>query len=242
MTALCLLPGLDGTARMLRGFADVARPGFDRVDVIAYPTDRVLGYRELEALVRAALPRETPFVLLGESFSGPIALSIAADPPPNLIGLVLSTTFAAAPVPLLSPFTSLSVIAPVRSVPMAALAALLLGRWSTPELREELSAALRSVEPTVLRARAAMAMRADVGDRLRRITVPTLALRARHDRLLRPSRVRTLVVGIARANECVLDGPHLLLQTRTQACADAVIAFAQRLAQTATPAAPPPSR
>lgn len=229
--ALCILPGLDGTARLLDRFIEAARPGFARIEAVAYPTDRVLGYRELEILARDALPKDMPVVLLGESFSGPVAISIAAaDPPPNLVGLVLSTTFAKSPVPLLSPFAALTRFAPVRALPTAALDAVLLGRWSTPSLRAELVAALRCVDPDVLRARAAAALRVDVSGRLRRIAVPTLALRAKHDRLLRPAAVRGLVAGIANAQESAFDGPHLLLQTRAQACAECVAAFASRLA------------
>jgi pimeloyl-[acyl-carrier protein] methyl ester esterase len=225
MTELCILPGLDGTTRMLHGFMAAVRPSFASVQAIAYPTDVVLDYRALETFVRNALPEHTPFVLLGESFSGPIAISIAADPPPNLIGLVLSTTFARAPVPLLAPFAPLTRFAPTRTMPTALLSAVLLGRWSTPELRRTLRAALNDVAPAVQRARAAAAMRIDVSDRLARIAVPTLSLKANHDRLLRAGASRQILAGVASAREIPLDGPHLLLQTRTACCADYVSRF-----------------
>ncbi len=233
MTALCLLPGLDGTARMLRDFSAAARPSFAAVEAVAYPTDAVLGYRELETFARGVLPKEAPFVLLGESFSGPVAISIAADPPPNLIGLVLSTTFARAPVPWLRPFAPLTRLAPVRTLPMAALSTMLLGRWSTPTLRRELRRALGEVAPDVLRARAAAAMRIDVEDRLARIAMPTLVLQANHDRLLSASASRRLRGGIPHTRHHALDGPHLLLQTRAADCAAAIADFAASLIQAA---------
>lgn len=230
MTALYLLPGLDGTARMLVAFADAVRAaGIDRVDAIAYPAKRALGYEALETCARAALPRRTPFVLLGESFSGPVAIRIAADPPPNLVGLVLSTTFARAPVPLLSPLAPLTHFAPVRTLPTAALSFALLGRWSTPILRRDLRAALDDVAPDVLRTRAAAAMRVDADDRLPHIHVPTLVLRAKRDRLLRPGAIRQLLSGIAHARQIAFDGPHLLLQTQVDACARAVAVFVREV-------------
>lgn len=229
MTDLRILPGLDGTTRMLRGFMPAVRQSFASVEAVAYPTDVVLDYRELETMARDVLPRHAPFVLLGESFSGPIAISIAADPPPNLIGLVLSTTFARAPVPLLSPFASLTRFAPVRALPTAVLSAVLLGRWSTPALRLELEKALGEVAPGVLRARAATAMRIDITDRLARIAVPTLSLMANHDRLLRAGAGRQLVDNIADVRQIAFDGPHLLLQTRTDECAEAIAHFASIL-------------
>ena len=229
MTDLYILPGLDGTTRMLHDFIAAARPSFAAVKAIAYPTDIVLGYRELEAHARAALPRDTPFVLIGESFSGPIAISIAADPPPNLIGLVLSTTFARAPVPMLAPFAPLTRFAPTRALPTVVLSAVLLGRWSTPELRQTLRSALDEVAPAVQRSRAAAAMRVDVSDCLAHIAVPTLSLKANHDRLLHAGASRQLMTGIANAQQVALDGPHLLLQTRTDRCAEAIARFAESI-------------
>jgi pimeloyl-ACP methyl ester carboxylesterase len=228
--ALRLLPGLDGTARLLAPFVEAAHgAGFSDVAAIAYPTDRILGYDALETFARHALPRDTPFVLLGESFSGPVALTIAADPPPNLCGLVLSTTFAKAPLPVPSPLAAFARIAPVRSLPTAALSFALLGRWSTPALRRELHDALDTVAPAVLRARAEAAMRGDVRGCLARIRVPVLCLRATHDRLLRPGAQRALRAGLADMREVAIDGPHLLLQTRTQAAAETIARFAAGL-------------
>lgn len=230
MTDLYILPGLDGTTRMLDAFIAAARSaGFGNAHAIGYPPDQPLGYAELETFARAALPRHAPFVLLGESFSGPIAISIAADPPPNLVGLVLSTTFAHAPVPMLAPFAPLTRFAPTQALPAAVLSALLLGRWSTHELQRTLRAALDEVAPAVLRTRAAAAMRIDVSDRLARIVAPTLSLKANHDRLLHAGASRRLMTGIANAQQVALDGPHLLLQTRTTACTEAVARFAESI-------------
>ena len=220
-----LLPGLDGTTRLLAPFLDAARAAGFAADAVAYPPDRTLSYADLEAFARERLPRDTPFVLFGESFSGPVAIAIAADPPPNLRALVLSTTFARAPVPALSPFAPLARFAPVRALPMAALSLALLGRWSTPTLRRDLRAALDTVAPVVLRARAAAALRIDVSARLPRIAVPTLILRANRDRLLHGGATRRLVDGIAGARELAVDGPHLLLQTRGAYCAGVVADF-----------------
>ncbi len=229
MTRLCILPGLDGTTALLSSFIAAMHPSFASVDAVPYPAKDVLDYAALESLVRAALPTETPFVLLGESFSGPIAIAIAANPPPNLIGLVLSTTFARAPVPLLTPFAGLTRFAPVHALPITAMSWYLLGRWSTPELRHALKEALRHVAPQVLRARAAAAMRADVRGCLARIYVPTLYLHARHDRLLPASAGQQMIKAIADAQLADFDGPHLLLQTQPLACAARVARFAAQL-------------
>jgi len=227
LPALRILPGLDGTTRMLDGFVSQARAaGFHDAAATGYPHDRVLDADGLETFAREQLSGDRPFVLLGESFSGPIALRIAADPPPMLRALVLSTTFATTPVPLLSPFAPLTRIAPVLT-PMPLLSWLLLGRWRTPALESALRQALDEVSPDVLRSRAALALRIDARDALPRIRVPTLYLRARHDRLMHPSAGDAILRGIADARLQALDGPHLLLQTHGEACAEVIAAFAR---------------
>jgi pimeloyl-[acyl-carrier protein] methyl ester esterase len=227
--ALVILPGLDGTTALLADFMASVRPAFDSVAAIPYPNDRALNYAELERVVREPLPKDSAFVLLGESFSGPIALSIAADPPPGLVGLVLSTTFAKNPVGLLRPFAGLARLVPVRAMPLRILSWWLLGRWATPKLEALLRDALQSVAPDVLRARAMVAMRADVTSCLDRITVPTLYLRATGDRLLFAGVGERIMRAIPHAQLIPVVGPHLLLQTAPTAAANAVAAFAAQL-------------
>ena len=229
MTVLLVLPGLDGTATLHAAFIDAVSAAFDRVTVISYPPDQLLDYTELEALVRTKLPTVERFVLLGESFSGPIALSIAACPPSNLAGVVLSTTFAESPNALLSPFSSLTRLAPVRSFPVPLLSWLLLGRWTTPQLEAALQSALQAVRPAVLRFRAATALRANALTHCRSISLPALYLQATHDSLLPSRSGNKIVSAIPHCTVARVAGPHLLLQAVPQACASEVSDFVTRL-------------
>src|ERR1043165_4573138 len=102
MVALVVLPGMDGTATPRADFAAAVGPAIEP-HIVSYPPDPTLGYAELEALARASLPTDRPYVLLGESFSGPIAISIAASRPRYLVGLILCVTFASNPLPVLGP-------------------------------------------------------------------------------------------------------------------------------------------
>jgi len=224
MTAVVVLPGLDGTTALLEGFCSSLAALRVPARAVAYPPDRPLGYTELELLVRAHLPA-TPFVLLGESFSGPLAIRIAANPPPGLVGLVLSTTFARAPIRGLSPLAPLLRFAPSRP-PMPLLSWWLLGAWATPQMRAQLAAALHRVSPAVLRRRAAAALQVDVSGQLGSIRVPALQLVASRDRLLAGSASVHLAACLASCETVTLPGPHLLLQTTTQSPAQAVAAFA----------------
>ena len=79
---LLLLPGMDGTGRLFGPLAKALAPTIKPV-AVSYPTDQPLGYNELLALIETSLPSD-PFVVVGESFSGPLALMLAARRPPNL--------------------------------------------------------------------------------------------------------------------------------------------------------------
>jgi len=229
MTALVILPGLDGTAMLHTQFVACLGDAFGPVTVLRYPPDKTLDYAALEVLIRAALPTDAPFVLLGESFSGPIALSIAADPPVNLVGLVLSTTFSRTPLPFFSPLAPLTRFAPVRTLPTAFLSWGLLGRWATPALKSSLERALLEVKPDVLRQRAALAMQADVSALLTRIVVPVLYLRAKGDRLIMPGAGELILSAIKHATMKEIAGPHLLLQACPSSVAQAVRGFVEGL-------------
>lgn len=227
--AIVVLPGMDGMAALSSVFADMMRATFESVVTISYPPDRFLGYGELEALVRSLLPKDTPYVLLGQSFSGPIAISIAAARPSGLMGLILSTAFSQSPLPWLSPLSSLTGIAPVRALPRAVLSWFLLGRWATQELESMLQASLRAVKPSVLRSRAAAALEIDVSHGLSAIAVPVLCLRASNDRLFSSEVSARMLKAIPRAEVKDISGPHLLLQASPSACAEAILEYASRL-------------
>ena len=230
MADLIVLPGLDGTATLRAAFVDSARTSFESISVLAYPADAFLDYAQLEKFARSNLPRDRPFILLGESFSGPVALAIAASPPRNMAGLVLSTTFARNPVPLRAALRMVARVAPVRMLPKRLLSWSLLGRWATAEMESSLDQALSSVSPDVLRRRAIATLNVDATSCLRAISMPALYLHATEDRLLSRSAKRDIgsIRGVTIKD---VEGPHLLLQTAPHSCARAIAEFAVRFAE-----------
>jgi pimeloyl-ACP methyl ester carboxylesterase len=100
MTTLLLLPGLDGTGLVFEPLL-AQLPAEIEAQVVRYPVDRLMSFQEHVAFVRKQFPKKKPFVLLAESFSGPIGLQLLAEPPANLIGVILVATFAHYPSPFL---------------------------------------------------------------------------------------------------------------------------------------------
>lgn len=228
MLTLVLLPGMDGTGNLFDPFIAALKGGC-KVRIVRYPADQALGYAELEAIARRALPTTGKFVLLGESFSGPIAVSIAASAPKGLAGVVLCATFVRNPYPVFAPFAALAGVLPVKAAPAFAMRHLLLGEHATPAVLAALQAALASVSATALRARIQAVASVDVTDQLHCIQVPMLYLRATRDRVIPDSAARLIADRVAHLQVASIDAPHFLLQAAPVAAARAVGLFMQSL-------------
>lgn len=100
MPTLVLLPGLDGTGLIFEPFLTHLQDEIP-THTVRYPDDRPLSFHEHVEFAREQLPESKPFVLLAESFSGPIGLQLLAEPPANLVGVIFVATFARHPSPFL---------------------------------------------------------------------------------------------------------------------------------------------
>jgi pimeloyl-[acyl-carrier protein] methyl ester esterase len=225
---LVLLPGMDGTGDLFAPLIEALGPDVPSITV-RYP-DRPLDYGAHEAIARAALPATQPFVLLGESFSGPIAISIAAEAPPGLRGYILCCSFVRSPRPVLRLFRPLLTLVPLQGVPEVVATHFLMGRFATPRLRQMHAQTLRRVSPRVLAARLGAIASVDVQSKLRRVTLPGLYLRATEDRLV-PHSAATLFARLSsKARVVDIEGPHFLLQSRPVPAARAIREFASGVA------------
>lgn len=224
MTTLVLLPGLDGTGELFDPLLRELPAGW-RTWVARLQADATLGHDELTRRLLASLP-EGPLVLLGESFSGPVAILLAAAVGARVQALVLCCSFARNPRPALSRLAGLVNGLPSPSaLPLRWTASLLLGRGSSPSLRALLARALAQLPAAVMRARLKMVLDVDVMPELARLKMPVLYLQAAQD-LIVPARAaaeaQRALPGMQRVR---LAGPHGLLQAEPAAAAQALIAF-----------------
>lgn len=205
---------MDGTGELFAPF--VAALG-EEVRIVRYPGGHCGGYDELEAIARAAVPVDRPYVLLGESFSGPVAISIAAAAPGDLRGLVLCCTFARSPRPYLAPLRALIGAIPVKALPA--------GWLVDGKMRAAFDDALSQVTAPALRARLREVLTVDMCDRLATCEVPILYLRSTRDRLV-PRSAGSLIAKLKpKARPVDIDASHFLLQTAPQQAAREVAAF-----------------
>ena len=168
--------------------------------------------------------------MLGESFSGPAAISIAASRPPGLKGLILSCTFALNPRPRLSALHFLIGALPTGPIIMRCASVALLGSYSTSGLRRAFLDAVRKVTPDALRARLRAVVSVDVTRELAAIDVPILYLRARHDHVV-PGHAAELIRHVKPETRVIdVDAPHFLLQAAPEKAARLVAEFIDDIA------------
>jgi len=206
-----LLPGLDGTGRLFDRFEQAA-PNVKSVRRVALPPDRVLTYDELAQWVLPALPSE-PFVLIGESFSGPLALRLTRSVQPVAVVLCASFVRASALARLAAvPLSFCLRIAP----PKSAVSALMAG--GDAELANDLVRAIASVDKAVLSARARMVLEADARADLAAFPGRVLYLQATRDLLVGNGQADLVRQTSQDSRVAEVDGPHLLLQARPVDC------------------------
>jgi pimeloyl-ACP methyl ester carboxylesterase len=225
---LVLLPGLDGTGDFFAPLLE-ALGNSVRTHVVRYPVAGAYDYATCQQLVRAALPKNGPYVLLGESFSGPVAISLAAQAPQGLAGIILCCTFAGNPRPRLALIRPLLPYLPFHGTGASLRLSrfLVLGRWITPAIRELHQKILSSVPAQTIRSRLEAVADCDVREALASLRLPIMCLVARHDRLIPKATARWLRQLAPAATFVEIDAPHCLLQCEPRQAAQHIRRFLQ---------------
>lgn len=220
---LVLLPGMDGTGDLFARFIPHLPQVLEPV-VIRYPNE-AWGYEQLLPFVLDRLPVNEPFVLLGESFSGPLAISIAAQNLPNLQALILVCTFARNPQPLAIKFAVNMKYLPPIFIQRIAVRYGLANGLKSQYLENEVIAAVQTLSAATIWARLNAISSVDVLAQLKQIGCPTLYLSALRDRLIPRSCLRDLIKYSRDLKVVDVDGSHCLLQSNPIQCAAEVTSF-----------------
>lgn len=224
----------------------VALPGFDGSGALFRPLQQALGdtlefravaygdYATFDDYIEqaeAAVPLERPVILLGESFSGPIALTLLARARRNYIGGVLAGTFAEPPLSLLVSLADKLRLASfvLPTVSEQILRVFCLNGVNDIARIREVVAVVRQVSQRAIASRLMALSRMNATPDLGQIKIPVLLLRAANDRVVRSRYMEPLRQALSELDEVVLRGPHLLLQAAPDEAAEAIQAFAQRV-------------
>lgn len=220
---LVLLPGMDGTGHSLRAVAPHLVPHGIEALPFRYPGDEVLGYDDLEAWIRARLPAEGPFWVGGESFSGPLAVRLAADPPPGLAGVTLIVSFVTNPI--WRGFRTAAKLVgalPFHGPPPGWFMRQLLMTGASDAMMRGYSDEVRHVHAEVMARRVDEMNHVDVRHQLQDARVPVTYLRANQDRMVGHEALSEVIRLRPGIRVQAIDGPHLVLLTRPEASAQAL--------------------
>jgi pimeloyl-ACP methyl ester carboxylesterase len=219
---LVLLPGLDGTGDLFKDFIDALSPDVATITV-DYSEPSHSTYTACREAALAKLPEHGPFVLVGESFSGPIAIALAAARPAGLRGVILVGTFVTTPSRWLGWLAPLLRFTPTGRLPAFAMKRSLLDPFATPILQSQLHTAIAKVNPAVYRGRLKAIANVNACADLAHVDVPMVYFRAVHDHLVPRSASEQIARLWPRLQIVDFDTPHMLLQ-----CAPAAAARAAR--------------
>ena len=183
-------------------------------------------YQDLKTKVEMSLPSDD-YIIVAESFSGPLAVMIASKNPRGLRGVVFVATFAKTPIWVPKFLTYLVDIAPTKSLLLAQLAQpLVMGRWATPEFTKKFKQAMEAIPASTIAGRLREVLKVDVFRHLIDINVPTIYLAAKNDRLV--SLKTASYFGSSQDNVFEIEGPHFLLQANATDASKYILDFAAR--------------
>jgi pimeloyl-[acyl-carrier protein] methyl ester esterase len=208
---LILLPGMDGTGFLFDPLLEALGDEYS-ASIVTYPCTKPRTYEDLEPLVFERLPHED-FVIVAESFSGPLVLKIAAQRPPGLRGIILCATFVSNPLRILPRWLAPAVRPWMFHLsPKWLRSRVLLGRRASPELLTLFARAQAAVSPEVFACRARAILEVDVERELAECSYPILYLQGRQDRVVAAHNLRRIRALNPKVAVREVDAPHLVLQ------------------------------
>lgn len=224
------LPGLHGTSEL---FEPIKKFIPDNVDAefIELPTSGKQNYRTLAKTIDRSLTHGRPRLFIAESFSGPLAIRLAARQPDECAGIVLAASFCNAPLNpgfALLPLRPLFMVKPSRHT----LKHFLIGDDASDVQISELRSAIKRIPSGTLAKRVRTILNLDEDDHPRIPKIPMLLLQAQSDNLVPWEAQSRLTATYPKAEVHWIESPHLLLQREPEQCMQHIKHFVDlRIAQ-----------
>lgn len=215
---IVLLPGLDGTGILFQPFVE-ALPDDVEVLVISYPSNLKLNYDELVNYVMGQLPADN-FILVGESFSGPIAYQVALRIPKNVKSVIFVATFLDNPRPSLLNLSRLFPPGLIPAIPNFIIKLFLLGSNINRQIISLFRQSIKQVSPDVLSFRLQEITK--LPNKHHSSKIRALYIQATNDKLVPKNCVNAFKKSFNNISIFEVKGPHFILQANPKACADIV--------------------
>ena len=220
-----VFPGLDGSVELLRDFVAASPPGFS-VQTLTLPDAE--SYSTLADKFDNVVRDAGPCILIGESFSGPLAILLAERHPSIIQHLILVASFATSPISSIAMFAPWSLL--FRLPLPRSVSRLLIGNHD--HLLTTLRTAIGAQSAKTKAKRITMVATVDVVTSLLQIDCPITYLAPTQDRLIHKRHGLSISKTNSRSGIRHIDGPHLILQTCPKKCWDEIkAAIAMRPSQ-----------
>ena len=218
---LVLLPGLDGTGNLFS--AVLAELSEFECEVISLPAEGAQDYPSIVRYVKKKLPTDD-FVLIAESFSGPIGMALAKEGFDNMIGVIFVASFLSPPNRLL---VGVARYLPLKSLSKAPFAAyfhklLFLGANASKQLVELFQQTIISLPPQLIKDRLKSIQMLSVDSE--KLDLPAAYIQASSDRLVPLAKVEDFKSRFKNLTIRSIEGPHFVLQSKP---AEAAVVIAE---------------
>ncbi|OGP78442.1 MAG: hypothetical protein A2V86_10570 [Deltaproteobacteria bacterium RBG_16_49_23] len=242
---IVFLPGIDGTGISFEPLGQ-ALPQDVHVKVIQYPTDRLLSFEETVQCARNQIPLDQEDVIvLAESFSGPVAITLVGSGQLKAKCLILCSTFARSPRPVLFKILSYLPLELFINLPYPRflLKQVIEGGEEATDLFLTMWESVKTRVPAKMFAhRLKMISQVDVRGWLSKMTIPCCYIQATSDRTVPASSLFDFTEAIPDLRVKRIRGPHFILQARPEASLIAIQNFVSLITGKSRESEPRPDR
>lgn len=219
---LVLLPGMDGTGKLFADFASCLRDySFQSIQVVPLLDHGPQDYLSLTIAIKTKLPK-SDFVIIAESFSGPIAYLLAQEKIDHLKAVFFVASFLSPPRPQLASILNILPIRLLFKEPLFsfALKHFMVNGNTKPKVLALIKATILSVPIELLRLRLELVNRFDA--KLATLDIQAVYIGAEEDWLVPKTKVREFEQVFKNLVVETVEGPHFLLQTQPRRCAEII--------------------
>lgn len=201
---------MDGTDVFFRPLIEALPPSV-RTIVVTLPATGGGGYADLLDYVRQKVAQLSDFYVLGSSFSGPLAVMLAASEPERIRGIILSATFVTSPRPRLSRFRFLMCAPIVGTIRFLRRLPIWLGKSPEDPIRKAKAETWTRVSSFTLATRIRALLAVDARVELRECRQPILCVIFDDDEAVPQEKATEITCEASHVKRVTLRGPHLAM-------------------------------
>jgi len=219
---------MDGTGISFEPLGEVL-PQDVNIQVIRYPTDKSLSFEETVQCAKDQIQSDQKDVIvLAESFSGPVAIALVGSGQLKAKCLILCSTFARSPRPVLLKLLNYLPLELLIRLPFPRVVfkhVIEGGEEATDLLLTMWQRVKALVSAKVLVHRLKVISQVDVCGFLPKLTIPCLYIQATSDRSVPTSSLFDFIESVSDLRVKRIRGPHFILQAQPQASLSAIRNF-----------------